>query len=163
MTATYTPLANVTLGSTASSITFGSIPATYRDLICVVVAGGSTTITPRMRFNSDSGTNYHHMRMSATGDALSAISRTIDTTQALLSSIARARTTDQLQVNASIMDYSATDKHKTILSRADNAAMGTDVVVSRWGDTSAITSVEISASTGTWSIGSTFALYGVIA
>ena len=59
-TPTYTPLANVTLGAAASSVTVGSIPATYRDVICVVVAEGSTTLQGRIRLNSDTGSAYSY-------------------------------------------------------------------------------------------------------
>jgi hypothetical protein len=55
-TPTYTPLATVTLGTTAASVTFSSIPATYRDLIFVLSGlGGSANIT--LRYNGDSGSN----------------------------------------------------------------------------------------------------------
>jgi hypothetical protein len=162
MTATYTPLANVTLGAAASSVTFGSIPATYRDLICVVVAQGSTTLQGRVRLNSDTGSNYNYVRMSGSGS--SATSATASSqSSGFLSAIAQATTTGALQMNINIMDYSATDKHTTILSRADQSANGTEAFVNRWANTAAVTSVQILTSTGNWAAGSTFALYGVIA
>ena len=40
-TPTYTPLATVTLGTSAASVTFSSIPATYRDLILIFDGTGS--------------------------------------------------------------------------------------------------------------------------
>jgi hypothetical protein len=162
-TPTYTPLANITLGSAASSITFGSIPATYRDLICVVVATGSTTLQGRIRLNGDSGSSsYAYQRISGTGSAASA---NIDNAESFahISSIAQATTTGALQMNINIMDYSATNKHKTILSRADQAANGTDAHSNRWKNTAAVTSVQILTSTGNWAAGSTFALYGIVA
>jgi hypothetical protein len=161
-TPTYTPLANVTLGSAASSVTFGSIPATYRDLICVVVAEGSTTLQGRIRLNSDSGSNYNYQRMSGSGSATSATSATSQTS-GFLSAIAQATTTGALQMNINIMDYSATDKHTTIISRADQAANGAEAFANRWANTAAVTSVQILTSTGNWAANSTFALYGVIA
>jgi hypothetical protein len=161
-TPTYTPLANVTLGSAASSVTFGSIPATYRDLICVVVAEGSTTLQGRIRLNGDTGSNYNYQRMSGSGSSATAASAT-GQTSGFVSAIAQATTTGALQMNINIMDYSATNKHTTIISRADQAANGTEAFANRWANTAAVTSVQILTSTGNWAAGSTFALYGVIA
>jgi hypothetical protein len=60
-TSTYTALANLTLGTAASSITFSNIPATYRDLILITSARSSTTATGVdaifLRYNSDTGSN----------------------------------------------------------------------------------------------------------
>lgn len=159
-TPTYTPLANVTLGSAASSVTFGSIPATFRDLICVVVATGSTTLQGRIRLNSDSGSNYSYQRMSGSGSSATATEQSSQSS-GYVSAIAQATTTGQLQMSINIMDYSATDKHTTIVSRADQAANGTEAFANRYANTAAVTSVQILTSTGNWAIGSTFALYGI--
>jgi hypothetical protein len=61
----------------------------------------------------------------------------------------------------SVMDYSATDKHKSVLIRNNDAGTGTMAQVSRWPIMSAITTVAISMNTGSFAVGSTFALYGV--
>jgi hypothetical protein len=161
-TPTYTPLANITLGSAASSIVFGSIPATAQDLVCVVVAAGSTSLQGRIRLNSDTGSNYSYQRISGSGSAdtgANAASQTLG----FLSSVSRALTTSALQINIDIMDYSATNKHTTMISRANNAANGTEAFANRWLNTAAVTSVTILTSTGNWAAGSTFALYGILA
>jgi hypothetical protein len=159
-TPTYTPLATITLGSAVSSVTFSSIPATYRDLLIVFFGTGSTTLQGRIRLNSDSGSNYHYVRMSGSGSAISSVSAASQTF-GFLSGIAQATTTGRLQMNLNIMDYSATDKHTTIISRADQAGNGTEAFVNRWANTSAVTSVQILTSTGNWAIGTTAALYGI--
>jgi hypothetical protein len=161
-TETYKPLANVTLGTAVATVTFSSIPATYRDLILVVVGTGSTTLQGRIRFNSDTGTNYNYQRMSGSGSVASA-NHQASQTSGFISAIAQATTTGALQMNINIMDYSATDKHKTIISRADQAANGTDAIFTRWANTAAVTSVQILTSTGNWAIGTTVALYGIAA
>jgi hypothetical protein len=161
-TPTYTPLATVTLGSSASSVTFSSIPATYRDLILVCLAGFSDTgITARIRFNNDFGSNYHLVSLRGNGTTASTRSSS-GTGSAFLSDTTPSATTTRLQLNVSVIDYSATDKHKMVLSRADNASAGTDLVTNRWANTAAITSMAITPSTGTWSAGSTFNLYGIV-
>jgi hypothetical protein len=157
-TPTYTPLANITLGSAAATITFSSIPATYRDLVLVVEAGGSTNLVGRLRLNNDTGTNYHFQRLSASGSATAS-----NQLSARLADFTQATTTSKALMIAHIMDYSATDKTKIILSRADNAQQATEAFVNRWGLLAAVTSVRVLTDTGNWSAGSTFALYGIVA
>jgi hypothetical protein len=100
--------------------------------------------------------------MSGSGSArTSAFART--QTLIFLSAIAQATTTAALGMKINIMDYSATDKTKTIISRADQAGNGTEAFANRWGNTAAVTSVQILTSTGNWAIGSTFTLYGMLA
>jgi hypothetical protein len=161
-TPTYTPLATVTLGSAAASVTFSSIPATYRDLILIGVATGSTTLQGRIRLNGDTGSNYNYVRMSGSGSAATSVSA-VNQTFGFVSGIAQATTTGALQIKIDIMDYSATDKHTTVVSRADQAANGAEAFANRWANTAAVTSVQVLTSTGNWAIGSTFNLYGVIA
>lgn len=162
MTQTYTPLANITLGTAAASITFGSIPATYRDLVIVfqgtVVSG---TAGVRMRLNGDTGTNYSFLNISGNGAATSSANGTIDS-YARVQRDVDATTTTALQTNINIMDYSATDKHKTVISRNGNASLGTEGLVSRWANTAAITTVLVYSSSANFAIGTTVSLYGIV-
>jgi hypothetical protein len=59
------------------------------------------------------------------------------------------------------MDYSATDKHKTVLVRSNIPADTVAAHAVRWANTAAITTVGVAAISGTWSAGTTFALYGI--
>jgi len=153
-TPTYTPLANLTLSSTAASVTFSSISQSYRDLVLVAVTTGSQTTSISMNLNGDTTTtNYNRVYMGGSGT--SATSSTA-TNQYIASSFT---STSQHLLN--IMDYSATDKHKTVLSRLDNAADSTRATATRWANTAAITSVQILVNAGTFAAGSTFALYGI--
>jgi hypothetical protein len=159
-TTTYIPLANFTVATAAPSVSFITIPSIYKDLVVVVQALGSTTLQGRIRLNGDTGTNYSYQSMSSSGSAASAaFART--QTLGFVSGIARATTTGPLQMNINIMDYSATDKTKTIISRANQAANGTEIFNNRWANTAAVTSIQILTSTGNWAVGSTFALYGI--
>ena len=62
-----------------------------------------------------------------------------------------------------IMDYSATDKHKTALVRANLSTKQVSAAALRWANTSAITSIQVTHGTGgsNYTAGSTFALYGI--
>ena len=159
-TPTYTALANTTLAGTASSVTFSSIPATYRDLVVVFIGAGSTDLEGRIRLNSDTGSNYNYVRMSGSGSATTSTSATSQTS-GFVSAIAKATSTGALQMTINIMDYSATDKHTTIISVANQSANGSEAFANRWANTAAVTSVQILTSTGNWAIGTTAAIYGI--
>jgi len=155
-TPTYTPLATVTLASTATSVTFSSIPATYRDLILVINGTASTAENALLYFNGDT-TSGNYSWVSMRGDGSSAQSAA--TTGANIATYY----TDRFMFRIQIMDYSATDKHKTRLSRDDTSAQHARAWASRWANTAAVTSMSFTAPAGTFSTGCTFSLYGVIA
>ncbi len=71
-TSTEVVIASQTLGSTAATINFTSIPATYTDLR-VVISGiqSSNYLAPTMILNSDSGTNYSNTKIKGNGSAAS--------------------------------------------------------------------------------------------
>jgi len=154
-TPTYTPLATVTLASTAATVTFSSIPATMRDLIVVVNGNASANQFTGLRFNSDSGSNYSFVRM------FSGPSSSTDTRSYGLLTTGDPSLT--LNAIAQIMDYSATDKHKTVLIRSNIPADNVAAHAVRWANTAAITTVAVEAISTTWAVGTTINLYGVIA
>ena len=69
MPVTYEPIATTTLSSQSTTITFSSIPQTYTDLRFVFLGyeQENSSITKRFRFNGDTGSNYNHIHMTATG------------------------------------------------------------------------------------------------
>jgi hypothetical protein len=159
-TPTYTPLANVTLGSAHTTVTFSNIPATYRDLILNI--NGSTTSGVRnvgVRLNGDSTATYAFVRMNGSGTTATSTSGSTGTSlnAGILGSAAIG------QIMFSLFDYSATDKHKTSLVRGDLSNEGTQAVTGRYPSTSAITSLACILDSNTFAIGTTFSLYGVIA
>jgi hypothetical protein len=153
MSQDYIPLATVTLGSSASSVTFSSIPATYRDLIVVVAHSKSALTTYTLRFNGDT-TSGNYTGIYMVGDGSSAFSG-LDNNIAFGDSL-----TSQI---FHIMDYSATDKQKTQLLRHNRAESQVVAYALRWANTAAITSMAFTTSTGTFSTGSTFSVYGIVA
>jgi len=160
-TPTYTPLANITLSSTATSVTFSSISQAYRDLVLVVapkisVPGNS----PQVRFNSDTGANYNVVVARGTGSATNSYAYA-NLNNTWITFVAVDATGSNAILN--IMDYSATDKHKTMLSRSNASEYGTDMMASRWASTAAITSVSVYCDGYTFTSGTTMALYGVAA
>jgi hypothetical protein len=155
-TPTYTPLATVTLGTTAASVTFSSIPATYRDLILVIKGGPTTSADLAVQLNSDSGANYS--RVYAIGNGTSALSGA-DSTGQWGAFATGTNNTLILQ----FMDYSATNKHKTVLSRFDSTELYAGMIAGRWANTAAVTTIALTVPSTTFVSASTFSLYGVIA
>lgn len=159
-TSTYIALANITLTGNDSSVEFASIPATYRDLVLVVQNTSTVASQMSMRFNSDTGSNYNRVAMWGTGSTTGSNSSTnaaeINTQAEGQADSASAFT------HINIMDYSATDKHKTGLIRFASSPNGPAVVAQafRWASTSAITTITLAGATFT--SGSTFALYGIV-
>lgn len=157
---TYTPLASLTLTSTDSEIVFSSIPASYRDLVVVFRAAGSSDTDVLISMNSDTtAANYSRVLMSGDGTTTYSVT-TSPRNITYYGSVASSFGTVHI---INFMDYSATDKHKTFLTRANRATSGVDAIASRWANTNAITSIAITANTGTFSIGSTFSLFGIAA
>jgi hypothetical protein len=160
-TPTYTPLATVTLGSAAASVTFGSIPATYRDLIIVTDTLNSAGLeNMKMRLNSDTSSSYNAVILR--GNGLSAGSRTLGGTYAFIDDLAYGDATNRHNHIIQFIDYSATNKHKTILSRANNVGLGNlDAIAIQWINTSAITTIRLFYEVGNITTGSRFDLYGI--
>lgn len=156
--ATWTPLANITLGSSASSVTFSNIPNTYRDLIIVANGAGATGGSCHIRVNSDTGANYPTVTMRGT-DVGTISSATYTTGYWFAGGLSNSRFDAIIQ----IQDYPVTDKHKTMLARAGVGASQVQASAIRWSNTNAITSVTITIDSGNYASNSTFALYGVIA
>jgi hypothetical protein len=163
-TNTYTPLANVTLGGSDADITFSSIPATYRDLILVIGSAKSVGGNPAVvaRFNGDNSSNYPYVRMTGNGSGTGSFAQT-DTFLNLAAAFG-INASENATILVQIMDYSATDKHKTALIRNGLAGSGVEAIAGRWASTSAITSISVfPTASGSFAAGTTFSLYGVIA
>lgn len=159
-TSAFVSLANVTLGSSASSVTFSSITGSYRDLVLVISAPMSSGgVFGYLRFNGDSGSNYSAVRMFGSGSTTGSDTGLIGASAINFSEFY----VEQNITTVNIMDYTATDKHKTVLSRANAPGNYVFGIAGRWANTAAITSLTVSTSSSTWAAGSTFALYGVSA
>lgn len=164
-TTTYIALANTTLTSSAGTVTFSSIPATYRDLVLVCRFGGTNAaggLTFQLRLNGDTGNNYSDVVLGASGGGV--FSNATVNTNGLRLSYAGDNGTAISTVVANIMDYSATNKHKTVITRHSGTADSTrrDSFMGRWANNAAITSITIRPDANSIASGSTFALYGIV-
>jgi hypothetical protein len=163
-TPTYTALATRTLTGAAASVTFSSIPATYRDLIIVVSGSLAVSGHPLCRFNSDTGSNYSHI-MAQGGAGYGVFSALRTSTSMGMYEPQNLDANVVFNFSLNLMDYSATEKHKFGLIRLNGVVAGSPVVAmtgGRWANTSAVTSVTVLA-TQNYNIGTTLSLYGIVA
>jgi hypothetical protein len=162
-TPTYTALANITLGSATSSVTFSSIPATgFRDLIFAINGQTGSNANVIYRINGDGGSNYSHVHMTGNSSTSSGAG-TFGEAYATYGSVLNGT---RLIINLNFLDYSATDKHKTALVRngyTNSAASvaSVEALAIRWANTTALSSIVFSTNAGSFASGSTFALYGI--
>ena len=160
-TNTYVELDKVTVGTATSTVTFSSIPSGYTDLVIVFSGNASAITNSFMRFNSDTGSNYSMTWMAGTGSA-AASGRETSQTRLLIDVYGYANPSNITNKIINVQNYSNTTTFKTVLGRANNSAAGTDALVGLWRSTSAITQIDIlTLSATTFSVGSTFSLYGI--
>jgi hypothetical protein len=160
-TPTYTPLATVTLASAASSVTFSSIPNTYRDLVLIFTGTRTGNNNVLVRVNGDSGNNYNYVGASSSGSTSS--SSGVLGANNFPSTLASLQTNSQLNVVWQFMDYSATNKHKSVLTRFSQTGTEAAMFANRWANTVAINSIQVFTGNENFGSGSTFSIYGVIA
>jgi len=161
MASTYTPIATTTLGSTAANYTFSSISSAYTDLV-LIASFGDTTGDPRLsvRFNSDSATNYSSTSLE--GQGTSAVSQRQSNADRMgLAGFQGGAYSSPYTNIINIMNYSNTTTYKTAISR--NNANSAGAYVGLWRSTAAISSITLIADDTTFTVGSTFTLYGIAA
>lgn len=157
MAITYEPIATTTLSTTATSVTFSSIPGTYTDLVIAsAIISNSTSNDTKVQFNNDTNSNYSMTRMY--GEASAASDRSTNATSMHLGRNSTTATPNIFH----IMNYSNTTTYKTALGRSGFATGIVLANVGLWRSTSAITSVTILITGGdTFSANSTFTIYGI--
>lgn len=158
-TATYALIERQTLGSATGTVTFSSIPGTYTDLIVVMSAAGSTYVNSIIRFNGDTATNYSATRLYGNGSTATT-ARYNTETFSYIGDLTTSICTTIIQ----IQDYSNTTTNKSFLSRSSTGTGGVDIWAGLWRKSpiAAITSIDLVAVSGaTFTIGSTFSIYGI--
>jgi hypothetical protein len=148
-----TALATVTLQAATPTVTFSGIPNTYRDLILNVnYTGSSAAALVFLRFNDDTA-NYSRVVAYPTASATA--------TNLIVGAVYGTKRT---LVTTQILDYSSTDKHKTVLDRYGNAENSeVAMTAGRWASLTAVNKISLIPENGTFAAGSTFSLYGRIA
>lgn len=168
-------IATTTLSATQTTITFSSIPQTYTHLqirwlgrttrVSASAGAGAFTI----QFNGDTGTNYSYHRLYGDGTSAGSDAGTTQSYGYCGEIIGDSATANAYDVGVvDILDYRDTNKYKTVkaLFGGDiNGGGNCGLYSSNWRSTSAITSLTIKVTNGSydWKTNSSFALYGVLA
>lgn len=163
MASTYEPIATQTLGSSAASVTFSSIPSTYTDLILVTNEKQTGSRASAMQFNSDTGSNYSMTEMY--GDGSSTGSTRLSNYARIYYAYDVFADTSNFGLNTvtHFLNYANTSTYKTIITRASNRnGGGTSAMVGLWRSTAAISTIYLYLDNlSNYAAGSTFTLYGI--
>jgi len=147
----------------AASVTFSSIPQTYKHLQIrgVALSAGTYSADMQFTFNSDTAANYSHHQLSGDGSTATSYNA------ANASYMAMAMTpnaTYPVGFVMDVLDYANTTKYKTARSLfgIDRNGSGYAILSSgSWRNTNAVTSLKIVPVGGSLNQYSTFSLYGV--
>lgn len=152
VTPTYTLLNQITLTAASSSVTFSNIPQNFGDLVLSWEAVGSIdeNLTPTL---NGSSSDFSWVQMTSGPSSGTGTNNSIGR-------VSTSRNIGKLE----FFDYSALDKHKTFLVRTQVSGSEVRQLAARWAQNTAISSIGLGIRTGgSFAIGSTFSLYGVVA
>ena len=160
-------IATATGTGSSPTITFSSIPSTYKHLQIRYMGAASGVDRLFMRFNSDSAQNYaSHMVLGYGSGATTNVSTTSN-------QIAWAGYVMDTNVSATTMavgvidihDYASTTKNKTTRTTTGYDLNGSGIMAiasGLWMSTSAITSITLfPQNSPNWTTSTRFALYGI--
>ena len=172
MAATYTLISSQVLGSTATSVTFSSIPQTYSDLklSCSVRTDDASRNTGKLNvtFNGDTTTNYSITSLLYNNGSPFVYSgtNTANTYTSVGQMATAGNTTNTFSnVDMYIPSYSTTGaKQISSLLASENYDATREIMsieANLYRGTSAITSLNITSGSANYVAGSSFYLYGI--
>ncbi len=159
----YESIATVSLNTTQASVEFTGISGSYTHLQLRILQRSTTPNNVMMQYNSDTGTNYSWHELfgeganASAGAASSATSMKATYLENIASGVVGVGVID-------ILDYTNTNKYKTMRGLAGSDANGSGYILLRsglWRSTSAITSIKLTPASGSWDQYSSIALYGI--
>lgn len=165
-TPTMTLIQETVLSSPASSVTFTSIPQTYKDLVLELsncnhsYAGSGAVYDQFAQFNSDTANNYSNTKIY--GESTYAISTRNSNNASIAGTYPMASSGIGVSV-MHVMSYASTSVYKTTLLRDSVSPSAVTANVGLWRSTAAINSIRIGPSGSyTMSAGTTVRLYGLV-
>jgi hypothetical protein len=167
MAITYEPIATANGTGSSGTITFSSIPSTYTDLVLSASYSGSTGAGFNFTLNNNT-TNTSYSRVAVTISPPSTLGYiySAQNSIALNYNGSFATTPEYSTLTLHFLNYSNTNVYKTILAKYGNTSTDIGPEVALWrgstgSATDAINRIDLIASSGSWTTGSTFTLYGI--
>ena len=168
-------IATVTAAGGETSLSFTSIPSTYKHLQIRGIyrdtwTGGPQASNLQIQFNSDTGTNYTRHRLYGNGTSAAADGLGTQNFILLMSAGMSSGSSNTSVYGASIidiLDYASTSKNKTLkaISGGDfnTASVNYRIALDSglWLSTSAISTVTLKPDDVAFAAGTTYALYGI--
>ena len=168
--ADFSSIATTTVGlAGATTVTFSSIPSTYRHLQIRSIARTNTAtasdVDVKLQFNSDTGSNYsiHYLYGTGTTNGSGYTSSNSYATGGVV--IKDGNTANVFNGSViDILDYTSANKNKTVRAFSSWDANGSGNIYlnsGAWFNTSAVTSITLTPWSGSFMQYSQLALYGV--
>jgi hypothetical protein len=156
--------------SGATTVTFSSIPSTYKSLQLRFIIRDGAGYGSSIRFNSDTGNNYarHALGAYLSGGSMTVFASGTATTNQIGVGNWNGQTTNTFSVGIiDIHDYASTTKNKTVRAfsgvDSNGAAEGSiDLLSGLWINTGAVSSITFFSQGPTnFTTGSSVSLYGI--
>lgn len=166
MAMTYEPISTTTLGSAQSSVTFSSIPTTYTDLILIASIQHTSNSGDQLRVGNgsvDTGSNYSNTKLYIASNSSASGSSGSNATSMDIAAVSYSGPTSTYYAPLIIhfMNYSNTNKYKTVLARYSDV-QEVSATAASWRSNSAINTIQLYPGSGiNYSTGCTFTLYGI--
>lgn len=163
----YESIATQSGTGSSATITFSSIPSTYKHLQIRAVSPVGNYITGKLQFNSDTGSNYaRHTLLTNGGGTVQSTSATSQTYISLGADNGYGRSSYPYAMVIDILDYTNTSKYKTMrmLGGFDtNNTDGGEICLESglWMSTSAISTITFGLTSSNYPTTAKFALYGI--
>ena len=168
VTNSYESIATINPNGSSSTVTFSSIPSTYKHLQVRLIArwNESPNYGLILRANGDSGSNYSAHLLTGDGSSAGANSYVSSTFAYPLGNAAGSGLGSNIYstVVIDLLDYQNTNKNKTVRALGGYDANGSgqlNLSSSAWYNTAAINSITVGSTVGTFTTASQIALYGI--
>jgi len=163
MASTFIAIQTITTSTSPSSITFSSIPQTYKHLCIIENVSASTETEQKMFVNANTSAVYRYGEMNFSSTAAPAQYRNSGTTNSLGNTTLKTNVMSGVEIW--IPNYVSTDLSKSYLYRAtsiDNTGSNTGSYgFGQMDEVGAISSLTFTISSGTYNNDSNITLYGL--
>jgi hypothetical protein len=154
------------LGTAAATVTFSSIPSTYKHLQIRFTArhtSGTTSTTVLARLNGDTGANYAWHRLRGNGSSVSSAGTNGETSLEITQAPGSGTASNIFSAGIiDILDFSSTTKNTTVRTLAGYPGTESYATLNSglWLNTATVSSVSLISNGTSFAVASRFSLYG---